>query len=104
MKNEPKHNIVASDEHNPGAAVYGFQRYSFGPGFVLESNSWQEAEEKINGFLDRRQKNSPGAASYYSEGGIILWREYQLLFMCQFVEFRVAELLSHLKRNGHLKD
>jgi len=34
----------------------------------------------------------------------MLWREYQLLFMCQFLEFRVAELIGHLHGLGYLKD
>jgi hypothetical protein len=85
-------------------AAHGFQRYSFGREFVLESESWREAEEKIDRFLQRRKESSPGDISYYSDGGLVLWREYQLLFMCQFLEFRVAELIGHLHRLGYLKD
>jgi len=62
-------------------AVHGFQRYSFGQEFVLESESWREAEEKIDRFLRRRKKSSLGGISYYSDGGLMLWREYQMLYM-----------------------
>ncbi len=94
----PRHNSVSS------GAAHGFERYAFGPDFVLESESWQEAAEKIDSFLRRRTKRSSEAVSYYSEGEFVLWREYQLLFMCQYLEFRITELIGHLHRSGQLQD
>lgn len=94
----------ARDPRGLVASAHGFERYAFGPNFVLESSSWNEADQKIAEFLRRRAERSPEAAeSYYSAGGEGLWREYQLLFMCQLVEFKVTEVISQLCERELLK-
>jgi hypothetical protein len=80
----------------------GFERYAFGAGFVLESESWKEAEAKIKDYLAAR-KTHGGEASLYFEPDKTLWREYQFLFLCQLVEFKLAELIDRLRRAGNLK-
>lgn len=78
-----------------------FERYVFGQRFVLESESWQDAEEKIKDFLAAR-KARDGVALYY-EVDRTLWREYQFLFLCQIIEFTLAELIGRLHGAGSLK-
>jgi hypothetical protein len=96
---------VNGSELNPVSATdtHGLQRYMFGLDIVLESTSWRGAEEKIDHFFEY-EWSGPRSLSYYSEGSLVLWREYQLLFMCQFLEFRAAELIGHLYGIGCLKD
>ena len=82
----------------------GFERYAFGPRFILKSSSWRDAAEKIAAFLVRRESyDSDAVESYYSEGADVLWREYQLLFMCQLLEFRLASFIGDLHRRKRLR-
>ncbi len=84
-------------------AAYGFERYTFGPDFVLGVSSWEVAARKVENFLRRRRELSPDTTSYYGAGINVLWREYQLLFMIQFLEFRLAELISDLATAEQVK-
>ncbi|MGA6971572.1 MAG: hypothetical protein WBY93_08080 [Candidatus Binatus sp.] len=80
----------------------GFERYAFGPKFVLESDSWLEAEQKVNDFLKRRNARSEEPSPYF-EAGKTFWREYQFLFLCQTIEFKLTEVIEHLRVAGKLK-
>jgi hypothetical protein len=80
----------------------GFQRYAFGPEFVLESDTWPEAEEKIEKFLAAWKAHGDKPSPYY-EANKTLWQEYQFLFLCQIVEFKLTELIERLRVAGTLK-
>ncbi|HEY6421475.1 MAG TPA: hypothetical protein VIX59_20960 [Candidatus Binataceae bacterium] len=79
----------------------GFERYALGQQFVLESESWQEAEDKIKRLLAARKARDE--ISLYFEADRTLWREYQFLFLCQIIEFKLAEFIDHLRGGEKLK-
>jgi hypothetical protein len=95
-------NTDTIDDNDLVKRAVGFGRYAFGPRFVLESESWQEAEDKIKNFLADSKARGDEASLYY-EVGRTLWREYQFLFLCQIVEFKLAELINRLRGAGKLK-
>ena len=97
-------NPAASESRPSEFQISGFERYAFGKEFILESESWTEAQAKIGDFLARRKETGVEVASYYDEAGAILWREYQFLFVCQLLEFRLAEFLSHLTTQEKIAD
>src|SRR5208282_1459414 len=96
-------NTDTIDDNDLVKYAVGFERYAFGPRFVLESESWQEAEEKIKKYLAARKAHGDETSRSYYEVGRTLWREYQFLFLCQIVEFKLAELIDRLRGAGKLK-
>ncbi len=81
----------------------GFERYFLGKEIILDSESWQSAQTKIREIFERRRSWGSDVVIYYDEAGTILWQEYQFLFLCQFLEFRLTEFLSKLARCGKIK-
>ena len=97
-------NPSASEQRPNEFQISGFERYAFGKDFILESDSWAQARVKIKHFLAGRREIGAHVASYYDDADAILWREYQFLFLCQLLEFRLAEFLSHLTMQGKITD
>jgi len=90
------------DDKDVGKFATGFERYAFAKEFVLGSESWQKAEEKVKIYLANRKALSD-VPSLYFEAGVTFWREYQFLFLCQFVEFKLTELIERVRVAGKLK-
>lgn len=90
------------DDNDLKKFAIGFERYAFAQKFVLESESWQQAEEKVKKYLTDRKALSEEASSYF-EAGVTFWREYQFLFLCQIVEFKLTELIERVRFTGKLK-
>jgi hypothetical protein len=95
-------NSSASEPRPSEFQISGFERYAFGKDFILESDSWIQAQAKIRHVLAGRKEIGVEVAFYYDGDGAILWREYQFLFLCQLLEFRLAEFLSHLATQGKI--
>lgn len=82
--------------------AYSFDRYRNAK-YILDSESWKDAQDKINksNNIDKIEKNDE--FFYYDSNGTILWNEYKFLFLCQFLEFRTAELISSLQGKRKIK-
>jgi hypothetical protein len=80
------------------SAAAGFERYYYGRKVVLESESFEDANKKIKNLIDSRGGTGQRRRFYYSEGGSLLWSEYQFLFLCQLIEFKTAEAISVLAK------
>ena len=80
----------------------GSERYIFAD-HILDSQSWQEAENKIQERLNKRKDRGDDNVLYYGLTSNTLWDEYKFLFLCQFIEYRIAELLSKLEGEEKVK-
>jgi len=72
--------------------------------YIFNSKSQKEAQEKIDCMLRKRKERGDYNVLYYEIGKEILWNEYQFLFMCQFLEFKTAELFYKLDKKGKVKE
>ena len=63
-------------------------------GLILDSKSFEEAQSKIDQNLVKRKERGDNNLIYYEIADHALWNEYQFFFLCQFLEFKTAELFS----------
>lgn len=71
------------------------ERYTFSD-YILSSESWNEAQGKINNIIKSRKERGNNTILYYDIDDNTLWIEYKFIFLCQFIEFRTAELFCNL--------
>lgn len=82
----------------------GLSRYYDGPKIILENKSFKGAEKTINNEKEKwtkRYKLNHKHCYYYDKK--FLWEEFQILFLIQFVEFRLTEIISYLYNAGKIK-
>lgn len=80
----------------------GLGKYVFGPNIILKLSSFDEVVLKIDEKTEEIRGRGNDIRGFYYRNGR-LWLEVQLLFMCQFVEFRIAEFISSLYRKNLVK-
>ncbi len=80
----------------------GFERYTNSK-YILDSSSWEEAQNKIDNILNVEKARGNHTVLYYEVEDNTLWNEYRFLFLCQFLEFKTAEFFSKLEGEGKVK-
>ncbi len=82
--------------------IDGVERYLSGEDIILQSSSWEDAKEMARKHIEKR-KAGPLLNNdffYFDSNGEIMWQEYQFLFLCQYIEFKLAEYIFTLfKKN-----
>jgi len=71
----------------------GFTRYVFGKEIILDSSSWEKAQNNIK--KEQKKYFTSNNKNYFYKNNS-LWKEYQFLFLVQLVEFQLAEIIGFL--------